>query len=165
MNRSITVLACFVITGCGGARSAPSTTSSGSNDGVYEFSAVVPTTQQGTQRAVSTLRVTGTLSVVNDSLLVQPGPNCYLGPYGAPGPATSRVETIYCGSATLTFDKRNPASARWSATVQVPKQRNACAQYETRPPTGNSPRCIQYRVETYYVSERRTGAVQVKRIT
>jgi hypothetical protein len=162
MNRPIALLICFAIAACGGARHTPSAASSGSNEGVYEFSATIPTRQPG-----QTLRISGTFSVVDDSLYVQHRNECYQVAPGASGlpPSTGTVATLYCGGALVTFDRRNPTSAKWVATVPVPKQRNVCAEYEPRPPTGNNPRCIRQRVESYYTYEQRTGVVQVKRIT
>jgi hypothetical protein len=126
MQQWIAVTTCIALSACGSARrSAHSTTSpSVSNEGVYEYSATIPGYQPG-----KTLRVQGTLSVVGDSLFVQPDSGCVL--YNptvrhAPGAAT-----INCGRASLNFDRRNLKSATWSGFVQVPKQRNSCVQYET----------------------------------
>ena len=109
----------------------------------------------------------GTLSAFDDSLFVQTGPECrpvtWAERYRTP--STDRVATIYCDGATLTFEKKNPESARWSTRVQVPKQRNACVEYEPMGRGGNRPRCIRYKPETYYTYEQRSGTIQVKRIT
>ena len=161
MIRPIALLLSFAIAACGGARHAPSA-GSGSDEGVYEYSATIPTRQPG-----QTLRVSGTFSVLEDSLYVQHGNECYQVAPGTSGmaPSTGSVANLYCGSALVTFDRRNPTSAKWLATVPVPRQRNVCAEYEPRPPSGNNPRCIRWRVESYYTYEQRTGVVQVKRIT
>ena len=165
MNRSIVTLVCIALGACGGARSSPSVEGAKSKDGVYEFSAAVPATQQGEP----TLRVNGTLSAFDDSLWVQPGSSECAAVTPSERyhtPSDDRVATVYCrGGARLTFDRRAPTSARWHMRVAVPKQRNTCAEYGPLPTNGNRKPCIRWRTETYYTYEQRSGAVQVKRIT
>jgi hypothetical protein len=158
MMRRRVLVACLAITACGGAsRSAP-TTNAGSAEGVYEYSASVPY-QVGT-----TIRVHGTLSVVGDSLFVQPDSGCFLyRPAVGQAPIRPGAATLTCGGASLKFDRRNLKSGTWYSVVQVPKQRNVCAQYEPRD-AARSPRCLRWRPETYYESQRRTGVVQVRLI-
>lgn len=164
MNRSIVTLACIALGACGGARSSPSVEAK-SKDGFYEFSAAIPSSQQGE----GTVRVQGTLSAFDDSLWVQTGSSeCAVVPVPERyrTPSDKRVATVYCRTgARITFDRRDPTSARWYARVAVPKQRNTCVEYGPRPPTGNRPNCLRWRPETYYTYEQRSGAVQVKRIT
>jgi hypothetical protein len=158
MQRWIAVTTCIALSACGSARrSAHSTTSpSVSNEGVYEYSATIPGYQPG-----KTLRVQGTLSVVGDSLFVQPDSGCVL--YNPTVRQAPGAATINCGRASLNFDRRNLKSATWSGFVQVPKQRNSCVQYEPRD-AARSPRCIRYRPETYYENQRRSGPVQLRLI-
>jgi len=156
------LITCVVIAACGGSsRGAPSTTlPSDSPEGVYEYSATIPGYQPGT-----TLRVQGTLSVVGDSLFVQPDSGCVLYRPTRVGQEQGRAgtATLNCGRASLNFDRRNLKSGTWSGLVQVPKQRNTCVQYEPRD-AARSPRCIRSRPETYYENQRRSGVVQIKAI-
>lgn len=153
MNRWIALTSCGAAIACAGSRNAPATdASSPTAVGLYEYSATIPGYQPG-----STLRVRGILTVVGDSLFVQSESGC---------PVYRRSQgsvTVHCG-ASLSFDARNLRSGRWVTMVQVPRQRNVCVQYEPRDPA-RQPRCIRSRPETYYVSEPRSGAVQIKRIS
>ena len=158
MMRMRVLIACLAITACGGASRSASATNSGSEEGVYEYSASVP------YQAGKTIRVQGTLSVVGDSLFVQPDSGCYLyRPAAGQAPVRPGAATLNCGGASLNFDRRNLKSGTWFSVVQVPKQRNVCAQYEPRD-AARSPRCLRWRPETYYESQRRTGVVQVRLI-
>jgi hypothetical protein len=155
------MIACVAITACGGAsRSVPSMSSaSDSPEGVYEYSATIPGFQPG-----KTLRVQGTLSIVGDSLFVQPVSGCVLyRPAIGQAPVRPGAATLNCGGASLHFDRRNLKSGTWYSVVQVPKQRNACVQYEPRD-AARSPRCIRSRPETYYESQRKSGVVQIRLI-
>jgi len=160
MDRWIAVTACIVTGACGGSRGAPSTESAASQEGIYEYSASIPGYQVG-----RTIRVRGTLSVVGDSLYVQPDSGCVLYQPTRPGQAPVRAgtATLNCGEASLNFDRRNLKSGQWFSYVQVPKQRNTCVQYEPRDPA-RSPRCLRSRPETYYERQQRTGVVQIKPI-
>lgn len=156
------LIACVAITACGGgSRSTPSTASTSvSPEGVYEYLATIPGYQPG-----KTLIVQGTLSVVGDSLFVQPDSGCFLFRPMRVGqePVRPGTATLTCGGASLNFDRRNLKSGTWYSFVQVPKQRNACVQYEPRD-AARSPRCIRSRPETYYESQRRSGVVQIRLI-
>ena len=159
MNRWIALTSCAALNACGGSRSAPET-DAGSSGGLYEYSASIPGFQPG-----STLRVTGSLTMIGDSLLVQPGSGCavYRRSQSEIAPTSPGSAMVNCAGASLSFDARNLKSGRWFATVQVPRQRNVCVQYEPRDPA-RSPRCLRFRPETYYVREQRTGGVQIKRV-
>jgi hypothetical protein len=156
------LIACVAITACGGAsRNAELTTSpSNSLEGVYQYSATIPGYQPG-----KTLRVQGTLTVVGDSLFVQPDSGCVLYQPTRVGqePIRAGAATLNCGGASLNFTRRNLKSGTWYSVVQVPKQRNTCVQYEPRD-AARSPRCIRSRPETYYESQRRSGVVQIRLI-
>lgn len=163
MNRFVTIMSATMLCACGGARSAPSNDGTVSKEGVYEFSASIPTWQPG-----SSVQVKGTFSAFDDSVYVQTGPECV--PYTPSEryrtPSTDRVTQIFCQGATLTFEKKNPTAVKWFSRVQVAKQRNTCVDYAPRPTAGgNTPRCLRWKPETYYVTQQRTGRVQVKRIT
>jgi len=122
MQRWIAVTTCIALSACGSARrNAHSTTSpSVSNERVYEYSATIPGYQPG-----KTLRVQGTLSVVGDSLFVQPDSGCVL--YNPTVRQAPGAATITCGGASLNFDRRNLKSATWSGFVQVPKHGTAAS--------------------------------------
>lgn len=152
---------------CGGTRGASSVdAASAKTDGIFDFVANVPGQQMG-----STIRVRGTLAIVGDSLVVHPDTNCaiFTPEMNARLVASQRasigpgVASLYCqGGARLTFYRHNPSAARWSATVRVPKQRNACVEYvrrETRQV------CARYRPETYYEQQIRSGGIQVRLIS
>ena len=156
MDRRLASLICLASIACGGAaRSGASPDMSPTaNAGVYEYSASVPGREPG-----STVRVNGTIAVVGDSLIIHPSAGC------------AQVETkvvsavsVNCSGISLTFDRRNLSGGTWYSIVSVPKQRNACAQYEQTGDRARSPRCIRWRPETYYVQERRTGRVALRSI-
>ena len=162
MHRSILSLACIALGACGGARSKPATDAPNSKDGVYTFSAIVPLYQPG-----SSVTAEGTLSFFDDSLLVQTGPECRPAQPSEryQTPSSERYTTINCSGATLNFDRKDPEASKWTTWVQVPKQRNICVDYAPRPTGGgNTPRCLQWKPETYYVRQQRTGKVLVKRV-
>ena len=153
VNRWIAVTSWVAVIACRGTRNAPETDVNSPTAGrVYEYSATIPGYQAG-----SNFRVSGSLTIVADSLFVQPESACQI------HRRSQGSVTLYCG-VSLSFDARNMRSGRWVTMVQVPRQRNVCVQYEPRDPT-RQPRCIRSVPETYYVSEQRSGAVQIKRIS
>lgn len=77
-------------------------------------------------------------------------------------PSSSSVASYYCGGAWLTFDKRNPATAKWYASVEIPRRREVCSRYETQ---NGRQVCVSRTTETYSVFETRTGGIQVRRIS
>lgn len=158
MNGLIVLTSLATIVACGGSRNAPETGARPPTaEGLYEYSASIPGYQPG-----STLRVKGSLRVAGDSLFAQPDSGCYI-PQSAIAGTNPGSAAVNCAGALLSFDARNMKSGRWIATVQVPKQRNVCVQYEPRDPA-RQPRCIRSRPETYYVREQRSGVVQIKPI-
>lgn len=143
------------IVGCASSGSRPA--AAHLTDGVYEYSANIPGSQPG-----RTLWVRGSFTIVGDSLFIQSDTNCT-----ATRPATQldpAIGRIYCGAAILSIDRRNPTASRWNGSVQVPKQRMVCVEYEPRPPSGNRPRCLRQKPEAYYENQLRSGVVQIKRI-
>lgn len=151
----------LALAGCASGGSAgASREARGPVEGIYEFFANIPYAQTGTQ---STLRVRGTISVVDDSVYVQPDASCVPASVDERG-VPNRWLAFNCMGASLTFERSNPTAARWSSYVQVPRLRNVCVDYAPRPATGNAPRCLQWRRETYYTRELRSGTIQVKRI-
>ena len=155
---------CLTIIACGGSRTTPSTDAAlRANEGVYEFSASVPSREVG-----QTIRVQGTLSIIEDSLFIQSPNGCYDAAYRGPGnpngvPSGPNYKIVSCGGALLAFNRRDPVkSAQWYATVPVPKQRNACVEYRMN--EARRQVCIRYQPETYYTYESRSGGVLVKLI-
>ena len=161
-NRWVALTSCAALIACGGARNAPETDdSSPVADRLYEYSASIPGYQPG-----STFRVKGSLTVVGDSLFVQPGSGCTAYRRNQSGTESSSPGSVMvnCAGASLSFDARNMKSGRWITMVQVPRQRNVCVQYEPRDPA-RTQRCLRSRPETYYVREQRSGGVQIKLIS
>lgn len=161
MTRLTTIFTCAVMAACAsGGNPGASRKAGGSVEGIYEFFANIPSPLAGNQ---SIIRVRGTISVVDDSVYVQPDASCVRASDDARG-APNRWLAFNCMGASLTFERSNPAAARWSSYVQVPRLRNVCVLYAPRPNTGVEPRCLQWRRETYYTRELRSGTIQVKRI-
>jgi hypothetical protein len=158
VNRWLALTSFCLATGCGGSGRGAAPPPAARADGLFRYSAVIPGYQPG-----STLRVQGSLIVTGDSLLAHPESGCGVSHPRGTGPASPAFVTVSCGSASLNFDVRNMNSGRWIANVQVPKQRNACVEYEARDATRQR-RCIRSRPETYYVTERRSGAVKIEPI-
>lgn len=148
--------------GCGVSRGSPSVGAPAEAEGVYEFTASIPARETG-----STLRVRGTLSIIADSMYVQTANACAVLDGSAPAPtgSASGAGTIRlgCSGAFLMFERRNPAAAKWYATVSVPRQRNVCVEEEVREARRRV--CVRRRPETYYTPEQRTGGIQVRRIS
>lgn len=160
MHRRLVVLACGFACACAGSRGTPATDALMSEEGIYEYSASIPGYQIG-----RTIRVRGSLSVVGDSLFIQPDSGCvlYRPPTSAQGSVRAGTATLTCAEASLFFDRRNLKSGTWFSYVQVPKQRNVCVQYEPRD-AARAPRCLRSRPETYYERQQRTGVVQIRPI-
>jgi hypothetical protein len=75
--------------------------------------------------------------------------------------STTSEAQYYCGGAWLAFNRQNPLFAKWYATMEVPRRRQVCNRYETR----NGQRvCVSQVSETYYVTQTRSGGVQVRPI-
>jgi hypothetical protein len=153
MQRWIAV-ACIVLNACGGSRSAPSDQAPpAASEGRYEFSATTPSQV-----------IRGTVRVSSDAMDVQFETPCQsdAAMRGVPSgmPSSTSVARYNCGGAWLTFDRRNPSSAKWFASVQLPRRREVCARYETQ---NGRQVCVSRSTETYYINETRTGVIQVRR--
>jgi hypothetical protein len=157
MHRWI-LIASAALCACGGARPAPSTeTTSPYNNASYAFSAATPNANvQGK------ILVNSSGTFVDFDTPCQGGAVTSLGGIPSGMPSVSSATRYYCGGAWLVFDRRNPAgAARWFATVESPRSRRVCDSYATQ---NGRQVCTSYRNETYYVSETRTGGIQVQRI-
>ena len=164
MNRWIALVSCVALTACGGSRSTPAVgATSGSADGVYEFNVSVPAYEPG-----KTLRVQGTLTVLGDSLIIQSPNSCEdvvgLVRYMPKGmPSANAARGFNCGGAWFSFNRRDPVkSATWYATVPIPKQRNACAEYRVN--DARRQVCVRWRPETYYEYQSRSGSIPLRLI-
>jgi hypothetical protein len=123
-------------------------------EGKYDYIANLPGQQ-----------VRGTLSVVGDTIIVDPMAD-YCRPtvrtpdplaihYTCNGPGS--FEQIY-----LRIDRRNPAQlSKWSATYRVQRQRDVCAQYAIR---DGRQVCVLTKTEMYETTESRTGNLQVRKL-
>jgi hypothetical protein len=155
MQRWFAVSACIALTACGGSsRGAPSVEApSISREGQYEFSATTPNQV-----------IRGTIHASSDAMNVQFETPCQSDAttQGMPSgmPSSTSVSRYYCSGAWLTFDRRNPSSAKWFASVQLPRAREVCARYETQ--SGRQV-CVSRNTETYYINETRAGVIQVRR--
>jgi len=155
MQRWYAVTACIALSACGGSSRGASSVEAptASSEGRYEFSATTPTQV-----------IRGTVRVSSDAMDVQFDTPCQseATTRGMPSgmPSSTSVSRHYCGGAWLTFDRRNPTSAKWFASVQLPRRREVCARYETQ---GGRQVCVSRSTETYYVTENRSGVIQVRR--
>ena len=122
--------------------------------GIYEFSA-----------SVEGRPVRGRLHVRPDTILVE-------SVNGDCGQATSDARffnvgcrgmgTLTSTSAILKFDRGNPGQgAKWAGNVPVRKRREVCARYEVR---NGREVCAGMKVETYEVTEPKSGPVQMRRV-
>lgn len=75
--------------------------------------------------------------------------------------SSSSVMSYYCSGTWLTFDRRNPATAKWYASVEIPRRREVCSRYETQ---NGRQVCVSRTTETYSVFETRSGGIQVRRL-
>jgi hypothetical protein len=126
--------------------------------GEYEFLASIPGTD-----------ARGTVLVTADTFFVKESQSCGLmqssfteirlacrggGIAGSPGQSAFAI---------LKFNRRSPGlSASWEMQVSVPRQRETCVRTEVR---NGRETCIERRRETYYVTERTSGTVQVRKVT
>jgi hypothetical protein len=145
MKRWIVTVTCIALAGCGGSRGAQSSEASagGTGYGLYSFSASAPNQL-----------IHGTIRVGPEGTDIQSETACQL-------EATASTTRYYCGGTMLTFDRRNPRTAKY-AMVRVLRRREICTHYETR----NARQvCVKKSAERYYVTEQRTGGVRVRRIS
>jgi len=149
---AIVTLATF--TACASARNTTaSREATGPIDGTYEFFA-----------SVTGQRVEGTVHVVADTILFDPGNDCSSN-LSPPGPFVAPRDYNFvrysCNGVVLDFDRRNPVqSSKWFAGVLVRRQREVCAQYAVQ---NGRQVCLRNRTETYETTESRSGKLQVVR--
>lgn len=154
MQRWIAVTAFIALSACGGSRSAPTVEApSASREGLYEFSASTPN-----QVIQGTIRLGSEALDVQFATPCQPEAKTRGMPSGMP--SSTSVSRYYCSGTWLTFDRRNPTSAKWFSLVELPRRREVCARYETQ---NGRQVCVSRSTETYYVNESRSGVIQVRR--
>jgi hypothetical protein len=162
MNRWLSATTCLTMIACGGSRTAPV---SGEPSGPTS-SRDVASTVEGTYDFVATVpgqAIRGTLQVAADTMFFAPAEGCDSNIRSEPiGHASNGGVLRYaCMSAVLAFDRRNPVrSSKWSATVRQQRRREVCAERAVR---NGREVCIRNAIETYEVSESRTGSIQVTR--
>ena len=152
MKALIGVLTFVTLLSCASGGGSPTSRDVASAEGTYDFVATVPGQA-----------VRGTLQVTADTMLFSPVEGCNSNIRAEPiGRASyAGVFRYACSSAVLEFDRRNPVrSSKWSATVQVKRRREVCAERAVR---NGREVCIRNTIETYEVPERRSGSIQVTR--
>jgi hypothetical protein len=122
--------------------------------GLYEFSASTPNQL-----------IRGRIRVGETGMCVEfETDSCQAEVTGRPRPrdlSSTTEAQYYCGGAGLAYNPQNPLFAKWYATMEVPRRRQVCNRYETR----NGQRvCVSQVSETYYVTQTRSGGVQVRPI-
>lgn len=156
MNGRILVIACLTGSACGGSRTTPaSEPTSDPMDGLYEFTATTPNQN-----------IRGTIQVESGGFRLEYQTPCQSQATTSRRvamPTTAAGSTRYfCGDAVLTFDRRNPAIAKWYSTVEVERQRQVCDRYETQ---GGRQVCVSQRTETYTVPQTQSGGIQVRKVS
>jgi hypothetical protein len=152
MKALIGVLTFVALLSCASGGGSATSRDVASAEGMYDFFATVP--GQG---------VRGTLQVTADTMLFNAVEGCNSNIRSEPIGHTSYagVFRYACSSAVLEFDRRNPVrSSKWSATVQIKRRREVCAERAVR---NGREVCIRNTIETYEVPERRSGSIQVTR--
>lgn len=157
--RSTPCLALALVAACasGGGSRSDSAIPYAPAQGTYEFSASIPGTD-----------ARGTLLVTADTFYMKESRSCGImqstfteirvacrggGVAGSPG------QMAY---GMLKFNRRSPGlSATWEMQVSVPRQREVCYRTEVR---NGREMCVERKRETYYLTERKSGAVHVHRV-
>ena len=124
-------------------------------EGLYEFSANTPN-----QLIRGNIRMDSSGTGVQFETACQTEATVRGMPSGMP--SSTGMMRYYCSGAWLTFDRRNPQTAKWFATVPIPRRREVCARYDT---VNGRQVCASRTTETYYVYETRSGGIQVRRVS
>lgn len=155
MSRRLSVLMFATLTACASAsrNTAPREPAEPSS-GTYAFSASTPN-----QLIRGTVVVSAEGTDIQFETACQPEATVRARPRDMP--SSMSVMIYYCSGTWLTFDRRNPATAKWYASVEIPRQREVCSRYETQ---NGRQVCVNRTTETYSVYETRTGGIQVHRV-
>ena len=123
-------------------------------EGTYEFSANTPN-----QLIRGNIRVGPEGTAVRFETACQSEATVRARPRGMPSSVS--MMSYHCGGTWLTFDRSNPAHAKWYSTVELPRRREVCARYDT---VNGRQVCVSRTTETYYVPETRSGGSQLRRL-
>jgi hypothetical protein len=153
MKMSAVVLTFVTVYACSTGRNVPpGSGAAGPVEGTYDIRATVPGQL-----------IRGTLQVVGDTMYFGAVEGCTSNIRSEPlnHASNAGVFRYACDGAVLSFDSRNPVrSSRWSATVRQQRRREVCAERAVR---NGREVCVRTAIETYEVSESRTGVIQVTR--
>jgi hypothetical protein len=136
-------------------------------EATYQFIATIPFSDPA--RATRTYQLSGVVVRLGDSLFVQPDANCQpLAPEAPDGRGPKGMPTgagfvrMFCSGAWLTFNRGSPSSARWYTLIALPREREVCEQTGTR---NGRQGCVRKSRQTYYVTETRSGPIQVRMLS
>ena len=121
-------------------------------EGSYEFFASVPGQH-----------VRGLLRVGADTMIVAEvaGAGCLPSVWVRQVQRDPHVFYYGCTGLLITFDRRDLVQlSKWSASIPVQRRREVCAERVVR---NGREVCSRTRIETYEVTESRSGTLQVKR--
>lgn len=153
MRCRLSILMLAMLTACASRNATPREPAEASG-GTYAFSASTPN-----QLIRGTVLVGSAGTSVQFETACQPEATVRARPSGMP--SSTSVMSYYCSGSWLTFDRRNPATAKWYASVEMLRRREVCARYETQ---NGRQVCVSRTTESYSVFETRTGGIQVRRV-
>lgn len=155
MRCRLSILMLATLTACASAsRNAATREPPEPSGGTYTFTASTPN-----QLIRGTVLVGPEGTGVQFETACQPEATLRARPSGMP--SSTSVMSYYCSGTWLTFDRRNPATAKWYASVEIPRRREVCTRYETQ---NGRQVCVSQTTESYSVFETRTGGIQVHRV-
>lgn len=168
MRSQLVLPICATVIACAGGRTSGSAVEgSVPEEASYQFIATIPFSDAA--RAARTFQLSGVFVRLGDSLFVQPDASCQqLAPEASDGRGPKGMPTgagfvrMYCSGAWLTFNRGNPSAARWYTFVSVQRERDVCEQLGMR---GGRQGCIRRSRQTYYVTETRSGTIQVRMLS
>ena len=167
MRRVVLPVFATVIACAGGRTSESAVEGSVPEEASYQFSATIPFSDATSK--TRTYQLSGVFVRLGDSLFVQPDANCQtLAPEAPDGRGPKGMPTgagfvrMYCRGAWLTFNRSSPSSARWYTLVSVPREREVCERTGTR---NGRQGCVRKSMQTYYVTETRSGTIQVRMLS
>jgi hypothetical protein len=144
-----------------GGGSRPETAAYSPAEGTFEFSANIP---GGAAR--------GTMVVTPDTFYMKQSESCGIMQSsfteirvacqgGSVSPSSGQTYQSQT-NGVLTFNRRSPGlSASWSMQIPIARQREICFRTEVR---NGRETCVERKRETYYVYERHSGSVQVRKV-
>lgn len=139
----------------------------GCSSGTKQATERVPLQREGRYEFIASLprgEVRGTLTVLPDTMYVEPENGFCQASMGAPDQRALRYDCPGLGDADslyLRLDRRNPrAFSRWFASTRVQRTRQVCVRYVTNSQGQRS--CAEYRTETYEEKVRQSGVLRVQ---